>query len=164
GTLESRADRRPVPPRAPPADQSRNHLSAHLGRQASRRQLAHPPARRPEAVPQTLPALRQPRPARRQTADHAAPHDRRRPRPGRGGRGDWEADTGRGAEGNGHCVLSLVERKTGYLLLGKLPARTVAAVNQRARRLLRQQPRPVHTLTCDNGTEFHGYATLEAAT
>src|SRR5262249_16508576 len=84
GTLEPRADRRPVPPRAPPPDQSRNHLSAHLGRQASRRQLAHPPARRPEAVPQTLPALRQPRPARRQTADHGAPHDRRGPRPDRG--------------------------------------------------------------------------------
>lgn len=78
--------------------------------------------------------------------------------------GDWEADTILGPEGNRHCVLSLVERKTGYLVLGKLPARTVAAVNHRASRLLRQQPHPVHTITCDNGTEFHGYAKLEAAT
>jgi transposase, IS30 family len=78
--------------------------------------------------------------------------------------GDWEADTILGPEGNRHCLLSLVERKTGYLVLGKLPARTMAAVNHRAMRLLRQQPRPVHTLTCDNGTEFHGYAKLEAAT
>jgi IS30 family transposase len=36
-------------------------------------------------------------------------------------------------------------------------------VNHRAIRLLRQQPHPVHTLTCDNGTEFHGYAAVEAA-
>jgi IS30 family transposase len=82
----------------------------------------------------------------------------------RGRIGDWEADTLLGPEGNHHCVLSLVERKTGYLVLGKLPARTVAAVNRRAIALLRQQPHPVHTLTCDTGTEFHGYAHLEAAT
>lgn len=82
----------------------------------------------------------------------------------RGRIGDWEADTILGADASQHCVLSLVERQTGYLMLGKLPARTVAAVNHRARRLLRQQPHPVHTLTCDNGTEFHGYAKLEAAT
>jgi IS30 family transposase len=30
--------------------------------------------------------------------------------------------------------------------------------------LLRQQPHLVHTLTTDNGTEFHGYAALEART
>ena len=77
--------------------------------------------------------------------------------------GDWEADTIVGPEGTRHCVVSLVERKTGYLVLGKLRARTVAELNRRAIPLLRQQPHPVHTLTCDNGTEFHGYATLEAA-
>jgi IS30 family transposase len=78
--------------------------------------------------------------------------------------GDWEADTIIGPEGTRHCVVSLVERKTGYLVLGKLRARTVAELNRRAISLLRQQPHPVYTLTCDNGTEFHGYATLEAAT
>jgi transposase, IS30 family len=81
----------------------------------------------------------------------------------RGRIGDWEADTILGADPSRHCVLSLVERKTGYLVLGKLPARTKAAVNRRAIALLRQQPQPVHTLTCDNGTEFHGYQRLEAA-
>jgi IS30 family transposase len=78
--------------------------------------------------------------------------------------GDWEADTIVGPEGHRPCVLSLVERQTGYLVLGKLRARTIAEVNRRAIPLLRRQPHPVHTLTCDNGTEFHGYATLEAAT
>jgi len=60
--------------------------------------------------------------------------------------------------------VSLVERKTGYLVLGKLRARTVAELNRRTIPLLRRQPHPLYTLTCDNGTEFHGYATLEAAT
>jgi IS30 family transposase len=78
--------------------------------------------------------------------------------------GDWEADTIVGPEGTRHCLVSFVERKTGYLVLGKLRARTVAELNRRAIPLLRQQPHPVHTLTCDNGTEFHGYATLETAT
>jgi transposase, IS30 family len=61
-------------------------------------------------------------------------------------------------------VLSLVERKTGYVLLGKLRQRTTTAVNQRARRLIQAQPRPVRTVTVDNGTEFHDYAALERAT
>ncbi len=64
----------------------------------------------------------------------------------------------------GPCVLSLVERKTGYLLLGQLAAHTSAAVNQRAHRLIAAQPHPVRTITVDNGTEFHDYAALERAT
>ena len=78
--------------------------------------------------------------------------------------GDWEADTLLGSTGDSHCLLSLVERKTGYLVLGKLRARTTAEVNRRATRLLQAQPHPVHTITSDNGTEFHGYAALETAT
>jgi len=82
----------------------------------------------------------------------------------RGRIGDWEADTLLGALSDSHCLLSLVERKTGYLVLGKLRARTTAAVNRRAIPLLRRQPHAVHTITSDNGTEFHGHAALEAAT
>jgi len=78
--------------------------------------------------------------------------------------GDWEADTILGATTDAHCLLSLVERKTGYLVLGKLTARTTAEVNRCAAQLLSAQPRPVHTITSDNGTEFHGYAALEAQT
>ena len=58
----------------------------------------------------------------------------------------------------------MVERKTGYLVLGKLAARTTAEVNRRAAALLQAQPHPVHTVTSDNGTEFHGYEALEATT
>jgi len=78
--------------------------------------------------------------------------------------GDWEADTVLGRAGTRPCLLSLVERKTGYVVLGKLPAGTAAEVNRRAAPLLREQPHPVRTITVDNGTEFHGYAALEAAT
>ena len=78
--------------------------------------------------------------------------------------GDWEADTLLGSTGDSHCLLSLVERKTGYLVLGKLRARTTAEVNRRATRLLQAQPHPVRTITSDNGTEFHDYAALERAT
>ena len=76
--------------------------------------------------------------------------------------GHWEADT---VLGPGRpCVLSLVERKTGYVVLGKLRTRTTEEVNQRATALIRAQPRRVRTITADNGTEFHGYAAIEQAT
>jgi len=78
--------------------------------------------------------------------------------------GHWEGDTMLGDSQAGPCVLSLVERRTGYLVLGQLERRTGAQVNRRARRLIRRQPHAVQTITVDNGTEFHDYAALERAT
>jgi transposase, IS30 family len=78
--------------------------------------------------------------------------------------GHWEADTMLGASQAGPCVLSLVERKTGYLLLGQLRRRISAAVNQRARQLISARSHSVRTITVDNGTEFHEYAKLERTT
>ncbi len=52
-----------------------------------------------------------------------------------------------------HCVLTLVDRKTGYTMIGKLESRTVKAVNRRAIGLFRGSRRRVRT-TVDNGTEF----------
>jgi transposase, IS30 family len=75
--------------------------------------------------------------------------------------GHWEADTVLGAGQAGPCVLTLVERKTGFVAIGKLAQRTGAHVNRRARQLIETQPHPVRTITVDNGTEFHRYATLE---
>ena len=69
-----------------------------------------------------------------------------------------------GAGQAGPCVLTLVERKTGYLVLGQLRQRTTADVTQRAIQLIRGQRRAVHTITVDNGTEFHEYAAIELAT
>lgn len=78
--------------------------------------------------------------------------------------GHWEADTMLGAGQAGPCVFSMVERQSGYLLLGQLEQRTSAFVNARARQLINAQPQPVRTITVDNGTEFHEYAKLERAT
>jgi IS30 family transposase len=82
----------------------------------------------------------------------------------RGRVGDWEADTMLGASQAGPCVLTLVERKTGYVALRKLRIRRAAEVNAHAIRVFHTQPRPVYTVTVDNGTEFHEYAHLERAT
>ncbi len=78
--------------------------------------------------------------------------------------GHWEVDTVLGAGQAGPCILTLVERKTGYVVIGKLRARTTAHVNRRITQLLRRQPRRVRTITADNGTEFHGYSAIERAT
>jgi IS30 family transposase len=76
--------------------------------------------------------------------------------------GHWEIDT---VLGSGKpCVVTLVERATGYVLIGKMKARNVAELNQATLALIAQAPLPVRTITADNGTEFHGYADIEAAT
>ena len=73
--------------------------------------------------------------------------------------GHWEADTLLGA--GRPCLLSMVERATGFVALGKLEARTAAALNPRAIAVLRRR---VRSITADNGTEFHSYAAIERAT
>jgi IS30 family transposase len=75
--------------------------------------------------------------------------------------GHWEGDTMLGAGQAGPCVLTLVERQSGFVAVGKLARRTAPLVNRRVQHLIRRQPRPVRTLTVDNGTEFHSYAALE---
>lgn len=76
--------------------------------------------------------------------------------------GHWEGDTVMG-KGSRDCILSLVERKTGFVVIGKLPSRTTAALNARAIALIRQRAL-FKTITADNGTEFHDYARIEART
>lgn len=77
--------------------------------------------------------------------------------------GHLEGDTMIGGPDK-HCVLTLVDRKTGYVFIGKLEDRTVKAANRRAISLIKKALRRVHTLTLDNGTEFHGYKEIEAST
>jgi transposase, IS30 family len=75
--------------------------------------------------------------------------------------GDWEGDTIVGANRRGGAV-TLVERKSGYLLLGKVPNLQAATVRQAAARRYATTP-PVlrKTLTLDNGKEFAEHAELE---
>jgi IS30 family transposase len=77
--------------------------------------------------------------------------------------GHWEIDTVMGAWDN-HCIVTLVERKTKYTIIGKLKARTTAELNKRVISLIRKQDREVKTITADNGTEFHQYEQIEQAT
>ena len=74
--------------------------------------------------------------------------------------GHWEGDTVMGSDMR-HCVLTLVERKTGFAIIKKLTARTKDEVTRSATRAIRSHCRNFRTLTLDNGTEFHDYAILE---
>ncbi len=74
--------------------------------------------------------------------------------------GHWEVDTvvGTGAK---DCVATLVERKTGYTLIGKLIDRSSLGMSRRLNFLIRRVQGPVKTITSDNGTEFHDYKSVE---
>src|SRR5687767_4196509 len=80
----------------------------------------------------------------------------------RGRVGHWEADTVAGASAK-DCVATLVERKTGLVLIGKLEDRTARGLSRRLTRLIRGAGR-VETVTADNGTEFHDYRRIERLT
>lgn len=77
--------------------------------------------------------------------------------------GHWEIDTVLG-KGDTHCIVTIVERKSRFTLIGKLKARTVAELNRRAMKLIKANLSKFSTITSDNGTEFHGFKDLEDAT
>lgn len=116
--------------------------------------------------------LRQGRKQRRRRAGSARRRGERRGRPieqrpagvaRRDRIGHWEVDTVAGT-GSGACVVTLVERKTGYLLVGKLADQTAAAFTRRLLELVQGQGGRVQTITADNGSELAGYRTVEART
>ena len=78
--------------------------------------------------------------------------------------GHWEIDTvmGTSMAETSACILTLVERKTGYTLIGKLSARNVQQASRVTLALMRRHPGKFRTITADNGTEFHGYMQIEA--
>lgn len=78
--------------------------------------------------------------------------------------GHWEGDTVLGDADGRACVVTLVERVTGYTLVGKLRNRTKKEFNRRVISLIRQMPWAFKTITADNGTEFHGYKEIEEET
>lgn len=74
--------------------------------------------------------------------------------------GHWEIDTVHG-RGSNHCIVTIVERKSGFLMIGKLRDKTTQSLNQRVNQMLMQHPGSFETITADNGTEFHQYADIE---
>ncbi len=67
--------------------------------------------------------------------------------------GDWEGDTIIGRRHQG-ALISLVDRKSGFTLIGKLTRKTARQVREAATGLLGPISNLVHTITLDNGKEF----------
>lgn len=76
--------------------------------------------------------------------------------------GHLEGDTVIGSDKR-HCVLTLVDRKTGYTAIEKMTARTKEQANAAMARAIAKLCFPVKTITLDNGTEFHGFKDIEYA-
>ena len=66
--------------------------------------------------------------------------------------------------GSKDCIVTLVERKTGLLLIGKLKDRTTQSLNRRVIHLIKRHVGAFKTITSDNGTEFHDYQRIEERT
>lgn len=67
-------------------------------------------------------------------------------------------------KGSKDCIVTMVERKSGYVLIGKLKDRTTRSLNKRTIQLLNREAAVFKTITADNGTEFHQYPEIEKAT
>ena len=78
--------------------------------------------------------------------------------------GHWEIDTVMGARQNTHCIVTLVDRKTKFTLIGKLPDRSVDSLNKKVNEIILNADYPFKTITADNGTEFHGFKKIEEVT
>ncbi len=78
-------------------------------------------------------------------------------------RGHFEVDTVLG-RGSAHCIMTLVDRKTGYVIIRKLRRRTTSETNAQLLQAIREQAVSVITITAGNGTEFHQYRQVEEAT
>jgi len=74
--------------------------------------------------------------------------------------GDWEGDTVYGADRR-HSIVTLVERRTGYAVIKKISARTIAEVNRVILEAISEHPWRFRSITFDNGFEFMGFRELE---
>ncbi len=78
--------------------------------------------------------------------------------------GHWEIDTIKGDSQGAHSAVTMVERSTGFTLLGKLERHTASECTERVTQMISGHAGRVATITADNGTEFHSYELVEAAT
>jgi len=77
--------------------------------------------------------------------------------------GHWEGDTVVGRDRH-HCIVTLVERKSGFVIIKKISARTSEQTTAAVIEAINEHPNLFKTITFDNGTEFHGYKEIESAT
>ena len=76
--------------------------------------------------------------------------------------GDWEVDTIVGKDQKS-ALLTLVERKTNYLIVRKLNNFKAEDTARAAIRALTEHKERVHTLTTDNGKEFYRHTKISKA-
>jgi IS30 family transposase len=67
--------------------------------------------------------------------------------------GDWEIDTIIGKNNKG-AILTVVERKSNFILMRKLKSKNAKDLAKEAIRLLAPYKELVHSITSDNGSEF----------
>lgn len=78
--------------------------------------------------------------------------------------GDWESDTMEGAKSSGGLATH-VERKSRYLLAGKLGNKLSATYTATTLKLFSKVPKlRIKTMTVDNGSEFAGFKEIERHT
>ena len=78
--------------------------------------------------------------------------------------GDWEGDTVRGNGSSGH-IITYVERKSGYLVAGKVEHATAENINVFTIKEFKKIPASKRlSITYDNGPEFSGYDIIEEQT
>ena len=75
--------------------------------------------------------------------------------------GDWEIDTVHGSDKA--SILTIVERRSGFVLIGKLTRATAQITHAATVRLLLPYLDRLTTITSDNGSEFHSYKLTEQA-
>ena len=59
------------------------------------------------------------------------------------------------------AAVTVVERKSGLIRVGKIARVGARETLRRTVALLSHEPHPIHTVTADNGSEFHMYKALE---
>jgi IS30 family transposase len=75
--------------------------------------------------------------------------------------GDWEIDTVHGPTEAG--ILTIVERHSGLVRIGKLKRITKEQTEKRTIKLRRREKDRTKTITSDNGGELHRYRRIEKA-
>lgn len=79
--------------------------------------------------------------------------------------GDWEGDTIESKRGSKTGLNSLLERKSGFVLLTYLPDKTAETTSGAMIGRLKQLPKRLRrTLTTDNGSEMQNWQAVETAT
>lgn len=78
--------------------------------------------------------------------------------------GHWEIDTIKGDSQGAHSAVTMVERATGFTVMGKLARHNATECAERVIEMVAGQQGGVATITADNGSEFHSYKDVEAAT